>query len=280
MRNQNLESAAKAFEFWLYELKNALKERPTSHYIWRTRGDGKVRNSHAANDGQIFSWDNPPPTGHPGEDYGCRCWAEPIGSDQYANQLLITPINDNPDKWGNLDFWNHYTARSGLMITLEESGYLQDVINYFANNVITSNGSKGGYQAVEKQIIIRAQEVERGVIYYNFDSPYKFGDFWDLVLGNGFFSLGHSSVSGIFNGNVRKEKEGEKEYLVINGIITYNFEDEFKDPYDKVEITQLLYGVSREEAEAIVGDTADEDGKPYDIKGNWQTKLNSTVRAR
>ena len=36
------------------------QERTTSHYIWRTQGDGKVRNSHAEREGQVFSWDNPP----------------------------------------------------------------------------------------------------------------------------------------------------------------------------------------------------------------------------
>lgn len=47
-------------------------------YIWHTQGDGKVRDSHAENDGKTFSWDSPPDTGHPGEDYNCRCWAEDI----------------------------------------------------------------------------------------------------------------------------------------------------------------------------------------------------------
>ena len=36
---------------------------PTSHYIWRTRGDGRVRPEHQANDGKIFAWGDPPPTG-------------------------------------------------------------------------------------------------------------------------------------------------------------------------------------------------------------------------
>lgn len=27
----------------------------TLHYIWRTSGDGKVRSSHAANNGKIFA---------------------------------------------------------------------------------------------------------------------------------------------------------------------------------------------------------------------------------
>jgi len=58
-------------------LKAVALAHATTHYIWRTRGDNKVRASHAANNGKIFAWDNPPPTGHPGEDYGCRCTAEP-----------------------------------------------------------------------------------------------------------------------------------------------------------------------------------------------------------
>jgi SPP1 gp7 family putative phage head morphogenesis protein len=48
-------------------------------YIWRTVGDERVRDTHMDNDGQYFTWDNPPAeTGAPGEDYQCRCWAEPV----------------------------------------------------------------------------------------------------------------------------------------------------------------------------------------------------------
>lgn len=48
-------------------------------YIWRTTGDDRVRPSHAEKDGKKFRWDDPPAdTGHPGEDYQCRCVAEPV----------------------------------------------------------------------------------------------------------------------------------------------------------------------------------------------------------
>lgn len=50
-------------------------------YVWRTAGDDRVRGTHAHNNGLIFSWNDPPPTGHPGEDFQCRCYAEPIISD-------------------------------------------------------------------------------------------------------------------------------------------------------------------------------------------------------
>lgn len=46
-------------------------------YIWSTSGDERVREEHAAQDGQIFDWNDPPPTGHPGEDIQCRCVALP-----------------------------------------------------------------------------------------------------------------------------------------------------------------------------------------------------------
>ncbi len=69
-------------------------------YIWRSQDDKKVRASHAVNDDKIFEWDNPPPTGHPGDDYGCRCWAEPIldGAEEEPSSegvevaVLVNPI--------------------------------------------------------------------------------------------------------------------------------------------------------------------------------------------
>ena len=48
-------------------------------YIWRTMRDSKVRSEHQEFEGQIFEAGSPPPGDHPGEDYGCRCWAEPVG---------------------------------------------------------------------------------------------------------------------------------------------------------------------------------------------------------
>lgn len=48
-------------------------------YIWSTSLDERVRPSHAAKEGQKFSWDNPPnDTGNPGEDFNCRCVALPV----------------------------------------------------------------------------------------------------------------------------------------------------------------------------------------------------------
>lgn len=49
-----------------------------THYFWRTSRDERVRPSHEAKEGERFAWDSPPAdTGHPGQDYQCRCSADP-----------------------------------------------------------------------------------------------------------------------------------------------------------------------------------------------------------
>lgn len=193
--------------------------------------------------------------------------------------MLITTINDNPKKWTNHDFWEHYTARSGRAVTLQEIGYLGYVIDRFANAMIATDGTETGYGAVERQIIEAAKKVGSGKVPYSFKRPYTFGHYWQIIPDElndtGYYSFGESTVKGNFDGSARKEGE----FLVINGVMNYEFSDEFKDPYQKIERTKILYGVTREEAERIVGDAADEDGEPYDIKGSWRTKFNATVRA-
>ncbi len=69
------------------------KDAGVSKYKWSTSRDSRVRECHAALDGKIISWDNPPEmwyntvkkgrvyTGrfcNPGEDFCCRCVAIPV----------------------------------------------------------------------------------------------------------------------------------------------------------------------------------------------------------
>jgi len=46
-------------------------------YIWRTAMDERVRDTHAALAGRTFDYNEPPEPGNPGEDFQCRCFAEP-----------------------------------------------------------------------------------------------------------------------------------------------------------------------------------------------------------
>ena len=53
-----------------------------TRYVWRTSLDERVRASHRAHRDKVYFWDNPPEdTGHPGNDYQCRCYAEPVLED-------------------------------------------------------------------------------------------------------------------------------------------------------------------------------------------------------
>lgn len=47
-------------------------------YEWSTSLDERVRPSHAAREGKVFSWDDPPEDGHPGQPINCRCTAIPV----------------------------------------------------------------------------------------------------------------------------------------------------------------------------------------------------------
>jgi SPP1 gp7 family putative phage head morphogenesis protein len=49
-------------------------------YVWRSRDDARVRRRHASRDNRVFRWDRMPEGGHPGQDFNCRCYAEPIAS--------------------------------------------------------------------------------------------------------------------------------------------------------------------------------------------------------
>jgi len=46
-------------------------------YVWQTKEDDRVRPTHAARNGRVFNWENPPNDGHPGEPIACRCIAIP-----------------------------------------------------------------------------------------------------------------------------------------------------------------------------------------------------------
>lgn len=64
----------------------------SNQYRWHNSGDESVRHSHKVYKGKrlqgmIFSWDSPPTledgmTGHPGTFPNCRCFAEPVFTDE------------------------------------------------------------------------------------------------------------------------------------------------------------------------------------------------------
>lgn len=248
----NAAKESDAIDKQLYALFLQMKSAKGRHiwpegasYIWHTAGDDKVRGSHARNDGETFLWNNPPATGHPGEDYNCRCWAEPIGSDRVVNQMLITDINDNPDRWGRTDFINRYFSFSGEGVTLEETGHMEDFIRFYADHATSRNNTEPGvYKRVNSQLLEKALITPDGSFAEYFSSTYLFRTF--------LFSLGESRVDATFNGNIRRD-EG---HLIINGIVTYELKDGFADPLD----------------------LGFDFGAPYPMTATWQTKLIGAVK--
>lgn len=53
------------------------KELGLTSFVWRTVGDERVRDEHAALEGKTFKYDDPPDGELPGEPINCRCSAEP-----------------------------------------------------------------------------------------------------------------------------------------------------------------------------------------------------------
>lgn len=84
-------------DFWARDQVSKLNAQVTQakqtklgvkQYQWVSSGDERVRPTHRANNGRIFDWDKPPPvTGHPGEDYNCRCRAAPVLPGDTAESL-------------------------------------------------------------------------------------------------------------------------------------------------------------------------------------------------
>lgn len=187
------------------------QERPTTHYIWRTRRDGKVRSAHADREGQIFSWDEPPEGGHPGEEYNCRCTAEPYFPEvsEYI-ELSIDGVGTKSG-WSNSDFVDHYFNGRGRGVSLSEIGHSRKIIEAF----IDLRG-----EPLKKQIANAARNSRSGSVSYNFENTYN--------MTSVVFSIGDTTIGGSFSGQV-SESNG---ILSIEGSLDLYLNDEFADPLD------------------------------------------------
>ena len=63
-----------------YGQLNASRQKAlgVERFVWETVRDNRVRPEHRDRQGKIFSWDDPPSDGLPGEPINCRCFATPI----------------------------------------------------------------------------------------------------------------------------------------------------------------------------------------------------------
>lgn len=274
-------------------LKAAAQERSTTHYIWRTRGDNKVRATHAANNGRIFSWDDPPVTGHPGEDYGCRCWAQPYrpADPEHLEQPVTSIVDEGLSRWEWHDFVIHYYFGGGAAVRLADIGHLQDVID-----TADVHGLKDHqvHEGVEIQALKAARAARSGAISDTFSNGYDFSPVS--------FVHGESEVYGSFAGTVQQEND----YLIVTAAVNYAFKDDFEDPLDIIQKTsenlkdlsvfigkvatasnlsvETLIRLFRETPYLNAGDIYDwikwlskAGGTKYPITGSWKTSLHGYV---
>lgn len=67
------------------------QEAGITHYQWRGAMDARERPTHVAMEGVILAWTDPPPMGHPGADFQCRCVSAPVVSaTKIAQSTTIT----------------------------------------------------------------------------------------------------------------------------------------------------------------------------------------------
>lgn len=66
--------------------ENADTPTKTVYYVWETQEDDRVRPEHAAREGQVFKWSDPPAGGNPGSEYGCRCSAHAFDENNYETE--------------------------------------------------------------------------------------------------------------------------------------------------------------------------------------------------
>lgn len=233
-------------------LKAMAEEHPTTHYIWRTQGDGKVRTSHAANEGKIFAWDNPPETGHPGEDYNCRCTAESYTPEvnESVSQYVTSIVDEGLSRWAWYDFVLHYYLGGGQAVRLSHVGQLQDVIDASREHI---------FKGVERQVFREARATVSGSLSDMFERSYPF------------YSVswihGDSTVWGRYAGSVARRGSA----LHINVEVTYNFSDTFTDPLDIRERDSGTSDPRAREANELID--SEIGGQFYDVYDSWTTHI-------
>jgi peptidoglycan hydrolase-like protein with peptidoglycan-binding domain len=249
--------SAKPDDDTITALNREAEKTPDGVYIWRTVEDSKVRKDHAALNRTIRRWDDAP---DPGEDYNCRCWAEPVNRANGLHQDLTTEIK-NSKKWETREFLKHFFLGKGREVTLAETGYLSDIINK-AEEIM--------YHRLENQISDQMRSIKNGTLIYWTEKSYpEFGDAkW--IFGGG-------TIKTVTSGQVIQSGDT----ISINAEVQYAYYDEFTDI---VNMRQFFIGPHKlsdlpSNWRTSLGVAMSElaQGEMYSITGNWKTKLTGTI---
>ena len=223
-----------------------LQKQQNGYYIWHTVHDDHVRADHAAKDGMTRAWAESP---DPGDDFNCRCWAEPVNQAAGLTQTVISPIQDRP-KWSWTDFVAHFYNGGGKAVSLSEIGLLSGVIDHARSEI---------FPRVEAQIENKAMTIGNGELSDSFAKSYDFGDIS--------FSLGNSTLKGNITGRVVKDGE----VLIVDARVEYLFFDQFTDPLSMRENQTGTSSSKNADPYTEVGGTS------YDIVDRWLTKVTGAI---
>lgn len=225
-------------------LNTEITKPKTGYYIWHTVGDSHVRSTHKALEGTIHSWDTSPT---PGEDFGCRCWAEPVLEANSSNEVDIK-------KWDDTDFVSHYLRGNGETVDLESIGVINDVIKKSKELILPK---------IKEQVSSLAKNSQKNQFEYRTENFYSFKD----VL----FSLGKSTVKTVTNGTIQEKDKN----LIVNASIKFYLTDEFSDPSS---LRELFTGSSAMTSIKSINNLTEIFGTPYQIIGTWELPLTMTIK--
>lgn len=243
-------------------LNNEAAKKKSGQYIWRTAQDDKVRPAHAALNGTVRDLADSP---DPGEEFNCRCWAEPVNCDnEFITQNVVTKIKDKKPAWTPWDYWDHFKHGNGAPVTLSGIGYLSAVIDVARDEV---------FPKVSEQVAALAKQQGPGPLYYTTERDYDFG--------SASYPLGAAVVASETIGTVSSNGR----CLIIDAEVTYNFSDVFTDP------AELRDKVLRNPDLSLIIGTSDPNhplfdkykwtelgGTYFDITDTWQNKLSGIIK--
>lgn len=234
-------------------------------YIWLTQGDDKVRPDHAALEGELIAWDDPPNIGHPGEDYNCRFMAQPYldGIDpadlkEMNIETVIHAAEDNATRLDSIQMAEHYFYGNGAPKTLQEIGHLREIIRHVQNYPIDRHGHSIARRAIN-YFADKIRKIDPGPFHDSFFRPY---DFRPVEWAHG-----ESTLFANANGYV----SALGPFLIFNLTIDYRFSDKFEDPLSIAEF-QREHGIR-------VPIVTFEPGTPYAITGTWRTRIEAVIYA-
>lgn len=139
-------------------------------YVWITQRDFRVRKSHIERNDQIFRWDTPPNGGHPSIDFGCRCYARPLGVEGYWERVApsVDAFTLDLEAWeGNVD---HMYLDTRGFVTIGKGKMLPDadtaIALPFRNRATKVRATSAEIRAEHDLIVGMEASQTRGSTYY------------------------------------------------------------------------------------------------------------------